>query len=117
MAEGEGFVPKIAIFWANITQFVEQFKYTPPQYCLTRLYNLLTLLLTVPAALTREARVGIGRLKRRFQTNNTMFFRLLKPYSATTLASTSTTPLLTFLLTVKQHSFTFLLPDFPTFLV
>ena len=48
MAEGEGFVPKIAIFWANITQFVEQFKYTPPQFHLTRLYNLLTLLLTVP---------------------------------------------------------------------
>ena len=48
MAEGVGFVPKIAIFWANINQFVEQFEYTPPQFCLTRLYNLLTLLLTVP---------------------------------------------------------------------
>jgi hypothetical protein len=32
-----------------------------------------------------EARVGIGRLKRRFQTENTIFFRLIKHYSATTL--------------------------------
>ena len=32
-----------------------------------------------------EARVGIGRLKRRFQTKNTMFFKLIKHYSATTL--------------------------------
>jgi len=32
-----------------------------------------------------EAEVGIGRLKRRFQTKNTMFFRLIKHYSATTL--------------------------------
>jgi hypothetical protein len=47
LAEGVGFVPKIAIFWANITQFVAQFKYTPLEFCLTRLYNLLTLLLTV----------------------------------------------------------------------
>ena len=48
LAEGVGFVPKIAIFWANISQFIEEFKYTPRQFCLTRLYNLLTLLLTVP---------------------------------------------------------------------
>jgi len=47
MAERAGFVPKIAIFWANITQFVAQFKYTPREFGLTQLYNLLTLLLTV----------------------------------------------------------------------
>ncbi len=48
MAEGVGFVPKIAIFWAYINQFAEQFNYTPLEFCLTWLYNLLTLLLTVP---------------------------------------------------------------------
>jgi hypothetical protein len=32
-----------------------------------------------------KARVGIGRLKRRFQTENTIFFRLIKHCSATTL--------------------------------
>jgi hypothetical protein len=32
MAEGVGFVPKIAIFCANITQFTAQFKHTPPQF-------------------------------------------------------------------------------------
>ena len=46
LAEGVGFVPKNTIFWANSNEFVEQFKYTPPQFCLTRLYNLLTLLLS-----------------------------------------------------------------------
>ena len=29
LAEGSGFVPNIAIFWANITQFVAQFEYIP----------------------------------------------------------------------------------------
>ena len=31
-----------------------------------------------------KARVGIGRLKRRFRTKNTMFLKLIKHYSATT---------------------------------
>lgn len=48
-----------------------------------------------------EAGGGIGRLKRRFQVKNTIFFRLIKHYSAATRSSTSATPLLTFLLTVK----------------
>jgi hypothetical protein len=50
LAEGVGFVPKIANFRANINEFVEEFNYTPPEFGLTRLCNLLTLLLTVPVA-------------------------------------------------------------------
>ena len=47
-----------------------------------------------------EAGGGIGRLKRRFQVKNTIFFRLIKHYSVTTQTNTFTAPLLTFLLTV-----------------
>jgi hypothetical protein len=46
-----------------------------------------------------EAEVGIGRLKRRYGSNNALFYRSIKHNTATTRTSIFTTPLLTFLLT------------------
>ncbi len=47
-----------------------------------------------------EARVGIGRLKRRFWPKNGIVLRLIKQNTAATQPSTFSTQLLTFLLTV-----------------
>jgi hypothetical protein len=49
--------------------------------------------------------VGIGRLKRRKPIKNAMFFPLIKHYTGTTRTYTFTTPLLTFLLTVRGNDF------------
>jgi len=54
--------------------------------------------------LSLEARVGIGPLRPRSRSKNTIFSELRKHYAGTTQSSTRTTRLLTFLLTLPAGS-------------